>query len=624
MYGAIDTEVSPSPTGVATTTEYKVYRRRWLYLTCICLANMSNSILWINFASIANLAKSYFDVSYSSINWLSLIFMIVCSIFTLPSTWAIDKFGIRFGILTGVSLNLIGGCFRVISTWGFVSVKGRYPIVFIGQFICAFAQTFTLFIPAKFSFIWFPHSQRTLATSLCFAANFLGVFIGTVLPPIIVPHEDKIPLLLYLSLIPAVIAAILALSVRSSEPPTPSSLASRDIKVPYKLVFKKLLKSKSYVILFLTVGIGLSNNNTLSTLLQQIMCPFGYGDIAVGLCIGCFIMFGLIGCITMGIVADKTQKLEEITKILYSIGVISLICIGLFVINEVKSYWLYIVFAIAGFTNAPVLPLSFDLSIETTHPVPEATVSGIFMIASQLGSIIAIIILPNFTSAPSAHQMEIQQCEVQGAKTNDIRDYSVPVYILAAFAVVLVICFISFFHCEYRRQKNDEVEHDPLAMSVTLHTDLGDIKIELCCDQCPKACENFLALCGSNYYDNCLFHRNVKGYMIQTGDPSGTGKGGQSIWGEYFPDEIDPHLKHSQRGIVSMASRGADTNGSQFFITYGKQVNLDGKYTVFGKVIDGFETLDELEKIPVNEKNYRPETDVRIQRVTIHANPLAD
>jgi FLVCR family MFS transporter 7 len=77
------------------------------------------------------------------------------------------------------------------------------------------------------------------------------------------------------------------------------------------------------------VGIGLSNNNTLSTLLQQIMCPFGYDNIAVGLCIGCFIIFGLIGCIVMGYIADKTRKLEELTKILYSIGVISLMCIGL-------------------------------------------------------------------------------------------------------------------------------------------------------------------------------------------------------------------------------------------------------------------------------------------------------
>jgi FLVCR family MFS transporter 7 len=83
------------------------------------------------------------------------------------------------------------------------------------------------------------------------------------------------------------------------------------------------------LILFFTCGIGLSNNNTLSTLLQQIMCPFGYGNINVGICIGCFILFGLVGCIVMGYVADKTQKLEEVTKILYALGVVSLMCIGL-------------------------------------------------------------------------------------------------------------------------------------------------------------------------------------------------------------------------------------------------------------------------------------------------------
>ncbi|CAF1260024.1 unnamed protein product [Adineta steineri] len=473
MYGAIDEQipVSPSPTTELIPVEFKVYKRRWLYLVCICLANMSNSILWINFASIANIAKSYFDVSYGAINWLSLIFMIICSIFTLPSTWAIDRFGIRFGILTGVWLNLIGGCFRIISTW--VSIKGRYPIVFIGQMICAFAQTFTLFLPTKFAFVWFPDHQRTLANSLCFATNFLGVFIGTVAPPIIVPHESRIPLLLYLTLIPAILAAALSFTVRSSQPPTPSCLASLDVKIPYKSVFKKLLKSKSYLILFATVGIGLSNNNTLSTLLQQIMCPFGYDNIAVGLCIGCFIIFGLIGCILMGYIADKTRKLEEVTKILYSVGVISLMCIGLFIVNEVKSYWLYLIFAIAGLSNAPVLPLSLDLSIETTHPVPEATVAGIFMVASQLGSILAIVILPYFTMAPSAHQMSIQKCEVQDGKLNDIRDYSIPVYILAVTSVVLVICFITFFHCEYRRQTKDEIEHHAAAIVVDTNPELA-------------------------------------------------------------------------------------------------------------------------------------------------------
>lgn len=162
-----------------------------------------------------------------------------------------------------------------------------------------------------------------------------------------------------------------------------------------------------------------------------------------------------------------------------------------------------------------------------------------------------------------------------------------------------------------------------IIMAVTLHTDYGDIKLELFCEQCPKSCENFLALCASDYYNGCVFHRNIKGFMLQTGDPTGTGKGGNSIWGDKFEDELTDTLKHNVSGVVSMANNGPDSNGSQFFITYAKQPHLDLKYTIFGKVIDGFETLDEIEKQPVNEKNYRPLNDIHLLNVTIHANPLA-
>jgi len=161
-------------------------------------------------------------------------------------------------------------------------------------------------------------------------------------------------------------------------------------------------------------------------------------------------------------------------------------------------------------------------------------------------------------------------------------------------------------------------------MSVTLHTDVGDMKIELQCELCPKTCENFLALCASGYYDGNIFHRNMKGFMVQTGDPTGTGKGGNSIWGKKFPDEFKDELRHTTQGVVSMANNGPNTNGSQFFITYSAQAHLDLKYTAFGRVIDGFDALEELEKLLVNPKNYRPLTETRLNSVTIHANPLAN
>ncbi|KAF5391603.1 hypothetical protein D9757_002533 [Collybiopsis confluens] len=161
-------------------------------------------------------------------------------------------------------------------------------------------------------------------------------------------------------------------------------------------------------------------------------------------------------------------------------------------------------------------------------------------------------------------------------------------------------------------------------MSVTLHTTHGELKIELFCEAVPQAAENFLALCASNYYDGCIFHRSIKGFMIQTGDPTGSGKGGQSIWGKPFADETRSTLKFNARGIVAMANSGPDSNKSQFFIAYSKQQHLDGKYTIFGKVIDGADsTLDTMERVPVNPKN-RPLSEIRLTHITIHANPIAD
>ncbi|RKF63760.1 UPF0674 endoplasmic reticulum membrane protein [Erysiphe neolycopersici] len=150
-------------------------------------------------------------------------------------------------------------------------------------------------------------------------------------------------------------------------------------------------------------------------------------------------------------------------------------------------------------------------------------------------------------------------------------------------------------------------------MSVTLHTNYGDIKIEIFCESVPKTAENFLALCASSYYDNSQFHRLIPNFMVQTGAPPSMPKGGVSIWGELFEDEIRPTLRHNARGIVSMANKGPATNGSQFFICFQKAQHLDGKNTVFGHVLgdESFDTLAKIEEIEVDKK-HRPKQEIKI------------
>lgn len=161
-------------------------------------------------------------------------------------------------------------------------------------------------------------------------------------------------------------------------------------------------------------------------------------------------------------------------------------------------------------------------------------------------------------------------------------------------------------------------------MAVTLHTSHGDLKFELFCQACPKTTYNFLALCASGQYDNSPFHRSIPDFMIQGGSPAtGSTKESTSVYGSPFEDEIKVSLKHHIRGMLSMANKGPATNGSQFFITFGPASHLDGKNTVFGRLLEGDDALDSMESVAVDRKN-RPEQPIKIMSTTIHANPLAD
>lgn len=157
---------------------------------------------------------------------------------------------------------------------------------------------------------------------------------------------------------------------------------------------------------------------------------------------------------------------------------------------------------------------------------------------------------------------------------------------------------------------------------VQLVTNFGTLELVLHCDQCPKTCENFLLLVERGAYDGVVFHRSIKNFMIQGGDPEGTGKGGVSAWGTPFEDEIVASLKHDSRGVVSMANEGPCTNTSQFFILYKSASHLDGKHTVFGRITqESFAALKEMESVDT-DANARPKEPIRIIKAGIIENPF--
>jgi cyclophilin family peptidyl-prolyl cis-trans isomerase len=160
--------------------------------------------------------------------------------------------------------------------------------------------------------------------------------------------------------------------------------------------------------------------------------------------------------------------------------------------------------------------------------------------------------------------------------------------------------------------KAPDLEIDPKKnYSATIKTDKGDIVIDLFASKTPNTVNNFVFLARQGFYDGTIFHRVIANFMVQGGDPTGTGMGGP---GYKFKDEFDPSLKHNKPGILSMANAGPGTNGSQFFITHVPTPWLDGKHSVFGEVREG---MDVVNAIPVRDPQ-RPEyPGIKIQSVEI-------
>lgn len=172
------------------------------------------------------------------------------------------------------------------------------------------------------------------------------------------------------------------------------------------------------------------------------------------------------------------------------------------------------------------------------------------------------------------------------------------------FLSLLAVCFLN---------AGETMTQDTI---VVMETTAGTVEIKLHPEIAPKACENFLKLAEKDYYNGIIFHRVIKGFMIQGGDPTGTGSGGQSVWGKNFEDEFSESLKFDKKGLLAMANRGPNTNGSQFFITTEKTPWLNKRHTIFGEVVSGYDVIEKIENSKTGPGD-RPKEDQKILKVSI-------
>ena len=190
------------------------------------------------------------------------------------------------------------------------------------------------------------------------------------------------------------------------------------------------------------------------------------------------------------------------------------------------------------------------------------------------------------------------------------------------FIFALLLAATSSFAQEKKKLRPGTYAH--------FETTLGNFTIELYPAKAPKTVANFVELAkgtkdwkdprtgqvqkGKPYYDGLIFHRVIDGFMLQGGDPTGTGVGGP---GYQFEDEFARDLRHNKEGVLSMANAGKNTNGSQFFITLAPTPHLDGVHSIFGQVVEGMDIVKKIGKTPVSRGNNRPTTDVVMKKVTI-------
>ncbi|KAM9330643.1 solute carrier family 49 member A3 [Gastrophryne carolinensis] len=431
--------------------EYTVYRRRWYFLAAVCLLSSSNAMLWISFAPVADLSAAFFHCSLDTINYLSLVYLIISIPFGFVASWLLDTIGLKYAVILSSWLNMIGSIIRCLSVAGFLNSEwGPLVYLFVGQSICAVAQPLVLFVPTKLSAVWFPEHQRATANMIASMSNPFGIFLACILSPVIASEVQYVPILLGVYGTPAVLACTLATAgISDKAPPTPpSASAANSTSEPFLAGLKQLMKNRAYIILMICFGAGLGLFTAFSTFLEQILCFRGYPNYFSGLCGALFILFGALGALLCGLYVDRTKKFTEVVKICFALSALVFTLFAVISNMRNQSILLAIICSLLGFFGFSLYPITMELAVECSYPVGEGSSTGLAFISGQVQGLIFMVVFQALAKPYAASPFS--SC---GKNQIEIYDWSVSTLVMAGLCSVGACVFIIFFHTNYKRLK---------------------------------------------------------------------------------------------------------------------------------------------------------------------------
>jgi len=358
---------------------YKVYGYRWVVQVAFMLVVIVNQLLWITFAPITSTAADFYQVSDLEIGLLSLSFMAVFIVMSIPASWVIDSRGLRLGVGIGAALTAVFGLMRGLA-------GASYNLVLISQIGIAIGQPFVLNAITKVAARWFPMQERATASGLGSLAIYVGILMGLALTPYLTSALGIPGMLQVYGAISVVAALAFAILIRE-RPPTPPCPPEQEARSLVLDGLRETIRKGAFIRLMIVFFVGLGVFNAVTTWIENIVGPRGFSSEQAGIIGGVMIVGGMVGALVLPSLSDRYRK-----RVPFIVGSLIGALVGLIGLTLAGSYGLLLASSfVLGASLLSAGPIGFQYGAEIAYPAPEGTSNGLLLLMGQISGIAFIL-----------------------------------------------------------------------------------------------------------------------------------------------------------------------------------------------------------------------------------------